>query len=323
MCTALSYVADGHYFGRTLDLERSYDERVTVLPRQYPLSFRRLPPLPRHLAMVGVTAAFHPTLFYDGVNEKGLCMAGLNFPGHARYFPPAQGVDTVMPYELIPWILGQCATVEEARRRLERVQLGDVPFSEDLPLTPLHWLVADARQAVVVESVADGLHVYDNPARVLTNNPPFPQQAFGLEALRNLSPWPPKTPFAPYLSDTPYSRGTGGVGLPGDWSSASRFLRAAFALTAADSGDAPQGAVKQTFHILDTVAVPRGAVRLEDGAPVITVYAAVCDAKRGEYYIRPYDSPQTLGVSLFREGLDSTEAVQYPMPGTGAFSLIN
>ncbi len=323
MCTALSYTADRHCFGRTLDLERSYDERITVLPRRYPLDFRCLPPMPCHCAMVGVTAAVHPTLFYDGVNERGLCMAGLNFPGNARYFPAAEGADNVAPYELIPWLLGQCATVEEARRRLERVRLAAIPFSAALPLTPLHWLLADARQAVVVESVADGLHIYDNPARVLTNNPPFPQQVFGLEALRHLSPWPPKTPFVPYLDSTPYSRGTGGVGLPGDWSSAGRFTRAAFALAAAQEGDAPQGAVKQAFHILGTVAVPRGAVWLEDGAAVTTVYTAVCDAGRGEYYVRTYDSPHTIGVSLFREDLDGTEAVRYPMPGIEEFPLIN
>ena len=155
MCTAVTYHTRSHYFGRTLDLEYAYDERITITPRNYPLRFRELPDLDHHYAMIGVAFVVdgYP-LYYDGVNEKGLGVAGLNFPGNADYKPRQAGKHNVCPYEFIPWLLGQCATVQEARKLLERTSFLNVPFRADLPLAPLHWLIADRDSAITVESVA-------------------------------------------------------------------------------------------------------------------------------------------------------------------------
>lgn len=323
MCTAISYSPHKHYFGRTLDNECSYGEQVTILPRRYPLSFRRMPTSHHHYAMVGVTAGADPALFYDAVNEKGLCAAGLNFPGNARYATPQQGEENPTPYELIPWLLGHCATVEQVKQRMQGVRLAAIPYSSELPLTPLHWMVADSRQALVIESTEEGLRLYENPAGVLTNSPPFPQQLFGLENLRHLTCHPTENRFAPYLSPQPYSRGLGAVGLPGDWSSHSRFARAAFILAHADSGNEEQGDLTQAFHLLEAVTVPRGAVRLPDGRPVYTLYTAVCDATQGVYYIRSYDSPHTVGFRLDGVDPEGDRAVCYPLPGPAAYKIMN
>lgn len=323
MCTAIAYVPGNLFFGRTLDLECSYGERVTVLPRAAALTFRRLPTLPRHHAIIGMTADAMWPLFYDGMNEKGLCMAALNFPGNARYFPPEEGEENPTPYELIPWVLGQCETVTQVRRLLEGTRLLAINYSEELPLSPLHWLVADGRQSMVVESIADGLRLYNDPPGVLTNNPTFPLQLFHLNDYRQVSPTPPDNRFSATLPLELYSRGMGGMGLPGDWSSSSRFVRAAFATANAVAGEGEQAGLRQAFHLLDTVTIPAGAVRLEDGRLMMTVYAAVCDTAAGVYYVRTYDSLQPVGYALAGIDLEGTQALAYPLPEATPPPIIN
>ena len=187
MCTAAAFQTKNFYFGRTLDYECSYGECVTITPRRYPFSFRHMGRLDVHYAMIGMAhvADGYP-LYYDAVNEAGLGMAGLNFVGNAQYAEVQEGKENVAQFELIPWILGHCATVREARARLDALNLVGTPFSERYPAAQLHWLLADKDEAVVIESMADGLHVYDDPAGVLTNNPPFPQQMAMLANYRAL-----------------------------------------------------------------------------------------------------------------------------------------
>ena len=122
MCTAATYMTQDFYFGRTLDYEFSYGDEVTITPRNYPFSFRSGQMLKSHYAMIGMAyvAGSYP-LYYDAINEKGLGMAGLNFVGNAYYTEEKQGKDNVAQFEFIPWILGQCATVKEARKRLEEI----------------------------------------------------------------------------------------------------------------------------------------------------------------------------------------------------------
>ena len=176
MCTAATYCSGDFYFGRNLDYEFSYGEHVTITPRNYPIRLHG-GALDRHYAMIGMAHIQNDyPLYYDAVNEKGLCIAGLNFVGNAVYPPVTQGVASVPQYALIPWLLGTCATVAEARNALARVVVDNTPFAPELPCAQLHWLVADRSGCIVVEATADGLHVYDDPVGVLTNNPPFPQQ---------------------------------------------------------------------------------------------------------------------------------------------------
>ena len=228
MCTAAAYRTKDFYFGRNLDYERSFGESVTVTPRKYPFAFRNGENWTEHYAMIGMAHVQdgYP-LYYDAVNEKGLAIAGLNFVGSAVYHAPVQGKDNVAQFELIPWLLGRCATAAEARAALEKLNLTDEPFCPGMPASQLHWMLADRETCLVIESTADGLHVYENPARVLTNNPPFPMQLFQLNNYARLSPDGPEFRFAKEMPFWEYSRGMGAMGLPGDLSSQSRFVRAA------------------------------------------------------------------------------------------------
>lgn len=314
MCTAATYQTKDFYFGRNLDYEFGYGETVTFTPRHYPFQLNGLGVLDQHYAILGMACVQNNyPLYYDAINEKGLCIAGLNFVGNAWYCKDEPGKDNVAQFELIPWLLGSCATLAEVRTLLAKTNIVNIPFSEQLPLAQLHWLIADKTGSIVVESTADGLHIYDNPVGVLTNNPPFPQQLFALNNYRALSPRTPAVAFADGLDLPVYSRGLGALGLPGDLSSQSRFVRAAFVRMNAKSGSSEAESVGQFFHILHAVEQQRGCCELDGGKYEITLYTSCCNADKGIYYYTTYGNHQITAVDMHRENLDGDRLVRYPL----------
>lgn len=314
MCTAATYQTKDFYFGRTLDYEFSYGEEVVITPRNFPLAFSCQGTMESHYAMIGIAhVAEGCPLYYEAVNEKGLGMAGLNFVGNAVYRKEQPGRDNVATYEFITWILSRCATLQEARALLERINLTDTPFQEQLPPTQLHWLIADRSGAVTVESVEEGIKVYENPVGVLTNNPPFDEQMFALNNYMHLSPKTPQNHFSDKLDLHCYSRGMGALGLPGDLSSQSRFVRVAFVKMNSISGDSEAESVSQFFHILNSVDQQRGCCEVEEGKYEITIYTCCCNADKGIFYYTTYDNHQITAVDMRLENLDAAELIQYPM----------
>lgn len=314
MCTAAVYKTKDHYFGRNLDFDISYGEKIAITPRNYPFSFRKVNDLESHYAMIGMAAVVggYP-LYYDATNEKGLSMAGLLFAGNAVFQPEAEGKDNVPPFELIPWILGQCADLKETKALLEKINPVNIPFSEELPLSPLHWMISDREGSITVEAVQEGLKVYENPVQVLTNNPPFDMQMFNLSNYRNLSTDNPENLFAKGLELKTYSRGMGAMGLPGDLSSQSRFVKAAFTKMNSLSGDSESESVSQFFHILTSVEQQRGLVHMGEGKYEITIYSSCCNTDKGIYYYTTYENSQITGVDMHRENLDGDSVVTYPL----------
>ena len=317
MCTAATYKAKDFYFGRTLDYEFSYGDEVTVTPRNYKIPFRYMGEMESHYAMIGMAyvAEDYP-LYYDAVNEKGVGMAGLNFVGNAVYQEVDEaedGKENVCQYELIPWILSQCASVREVRELLSRMNLVGTPFSEQLPAAQLHWIIADEKEAITVEPMKDGLKVHENPVGVLTNNPPFEQQMFMLNNYMHLSPKQPENHFSDQLRLKAYSRGMGALGLPGDLSSASRFARVAFVRDHSFSRDTEAESVSQFFHILGSVDQQRGCCEVEPGKYEITLYTSCCNATKGIYYYTTYENHQINAVDMHRENLDTTALIRYPV----------
>ena len=283
MCTAATYQTKDFYMGRTLDYEFSYGEQIAIVPRNYPIKFHYAGILEHHYACIGMAhvANGYP-LYYDAANEKGLGMAGLNFVGNAAYADVDNEKENVAQYEFIPWILTQCATVEDAKKKLKEMNLTGIPFSAQLPTAQLHWIIADKDGCIVVESMADGLHVYDNPAGVLTNNPPFPQQMFLMNQYMNLS-------------------------------STSRFARVAFTRLNSRSEDTEKASVSQFFHILGSVDQQRGCCEVAEGKYEITIYTSCCNTTKGIYYYTTYENPQITAVNMHATDLNGTEVVSYPM----------
>lgn len=319
MCTAATYKTKDFYFGRTLDYEFSYGDEVAVTPRNYPFELRHMERMEKHYAMIGMAyMAGNMPLYYDAVNEKGLGIAGLNFVGNAYYKEPAADAEKsgryqVAQFELIPWLLGSCSSVEEARKKLEHTDIVNTPFSKELPISHLHWIIADRDGAITVESVKEGLKIYDNPVGVMTNNPPFPQQMFQLNNYRSLSAKTPQNTFSQDLPLQVYSRGMGAMGLPGDLSSQSRFVRVAFTKMNAVSEENDEASISQFFHILGSVEQQRGCCDVGDGKYEITIYTSCCNADKGVYYYTTYENHQITGVDMHREDLDGSCPVHYPL----------
>lgn len=339
MCTAAVYETEDFYFGRTLDYDCSYGEEVVLTPCCFPFSFRNGRKLERHYAMIGMAhVAEGFPMYYEAVNEKGLGMAGLNFVGNAFYGEKVRDRDNVAVFEFIPWILGQCASLKEAEELLGRINLTGEAFNSVLPTAQLHWMISSREGSIVVESMKNGLYIYDNPVGVMTNNPPFPLQLFQLNNYIGLSVEEPRNSFAPGLSLETYSRGMGALGLPGDLSSQSRFVRAAFTRLNSVSGKSEKESVSQFFHILGTVDNPRGCCRIrednrencpgegpsawgtetgrEQGPETryeITLYTCCCNTDKGIYYYTTYNNRQITGVDMHREDLEGQELLRYPL----------
>lgn len=314
MCTAATYKTKDFYFGRTLDYEFSYGEEITVTPRNYKFNLKDMGTMETHYAMIGMAHIVENyPLYYDAINEKGLGMAGLNFVGNAEYKEVIDGKDNITQFEFIPWILGKCASVKEARALLEKINITNIPFNEKMPLAQLHWIIADKNEAITVESVKDGVKIYDNPVGVLTNNPPFDKQMFNLNNYMNLSPKSPSNNFSDKLNLNMYSRGMGAIGLPGDLSSQSRFVRVAFVKMNSLSEESESSSVSQFFHILGSVEQQKGCCEVADGKFEYTIYTSCCNGDKGIYYYTTYENHQITGVDMNKENLDSDKLISYPL----------
>ncbi len=314
MCTAVTYKTKDFYFGRTLDNPFSYCEEVTVAPRHFPFSFSSAPVLGNSFAIIGMAhiANGYP-LFYDAVNEKGLCMAGLNFVGNASYSKPEKSKNNIAVYEFIPWILKQCANVKNAKELIAQTNLTDIPFSADLPTAQLHWIIADRNEAITVEAIKSGIQVHGNPVGVMTNNPPFDEQLFMLNNFMHLSPAAPENLFSKKLYLHTYSHGMGALGLPGDLSSQSRFVRAAFTKLNSVSGESEEESVSQFFHILSSVHQTRGCCDTGNNEYEITLYTSCCNADKGIYYYTTYGNRQITAIDMRKTDLSGSELMRYPL----------
>lgn len=314
MCTAATYRTDDFYMGRTLDYEFSYGEEITVMPRNFPLSFRHGGGTDRHYAIIGMAhvADGYP-MFYDAVNEKGLGMAGLNFAASARYSEPEDGKQNVAQFEFIPWVLSQFASLGQARSAIEKINLVGTTYDSRYPAAKMHWIIADKSGAITVEPTEGGLKIYDNAPGVLTNEPPFDMQLFNLNNYMRLSPKQPENSFSDALDLGTYSRGMGGLGLPGDLSSMSRFVRAAFTKLNSLSGSGEAESVGQFFHILGSVEQVRGCCEVAQDKYEITIYTSCFNADKGVYYYTTYNNRRITAVDMHRENLDSDSLTRYPM----------
>ena len=324
MCTAATCKTKDFYFGRTLDYEFSYGEEVTITSKNYHFKFRNGNFLIVHYALIGMAhVADDYPLYYEAVNECGLGMAGLNFPGNAVYNEKRNDKDNVAQFELIPWLLGKCASVDEARYLLENINITNEPFNDKYLVSPLHWLIADSKECIVVEAVKEGLKIYENPVGVMTNNPPFDKQLFNLNNYRHLSNTELLSTFSDNLKLESYSRGLGGLGLPGDVSSMSRFVRASFVKMNSVSSDDEVFSVNQFFHILNSVEQVRGCCKLKENTFEITIYSSCCNATCGIYYYTTYNNHMINAIDMHKENLDSEKLIRYSLIDKEQINYIN
>ena len=314
MCTAVAYKTKDHYFGRNLDLEYSYHETVTITPRNYHFRFKNTEDMEAHYAIIGMAYVVDSyPLYYDATNEKGLSMAALNFPDNAVYQVLKEDKLNITSYEFIAWVLSRFQSVDEAVRVLNEVNITNQQFNEELPVSPLHFMLSDKKRSVVLEPMTMGLMVYDNPVNVLTNNPPFLYHITNLNNYMSLTNETPKNNFSEKLPLNQYSRGMGSLGLPGDLSSASRFVRAAFTTLNSVSGEKEEESVSQFFHILNSVYQQRGCVKMDKDVYEKTVYSSCCNTDKGIYYYTTYENSQITAVDMHKADLDGRELISYEL----------
>ncbi len=314
MCTAISLFSESLYFGRTLDFDFTYPCQVVITPRSFPLRLLREETLYRHYAMIGMAYLRDSfPLYYDGMNEEGLCIAGLNFEGNAYYSKEKAGSVNIASFELIPYLLGACASVREVRVKLYNMNITDDRFSPDLPSAQLHYLIADRYEAITLEITDRGLQVYDNPVGVLTNNPPFAYQVNNLTNYLNVSPYPAENRFSESINLQEYSRGMGALGLPGDFSSMSRFVRAAFMKLNSVPEIGEKKNLSRFFSLMDTVSVPKGACRIEGDRFEETLYTCCMSTEHGVYYYKTKENRRITSVDMKRVDRRGGSLICYPL----------
>lgn len=313
MCTAISDASHRHLFGRTLDLEYSYGESVVITPRRFPFRFLHTYDSLSHSAWIGMAHLRDGIpYYYDAMNEAGLCIAALHFPCDSVYRPVDPQCLNLASFEVIPWVLSHCDSVDSAVSALKNVNITADRAAESLPPTPLHFLIADKTASIVLESTEAGVSVYENPFGVLTNSPPFPYHRTHLAEFLLLSSSPPENRLAPSLSLPPYSRGMGACGLPGDYSSASRFVRAVFLKENTLREREPYAAVNRFFHLLGALSLPNGAAKAESGDSIRTIYSSCMDSESGCYFFTTYENSRIRALSL--RDADLTSAVPAVLP---------
>lgn len=325
MCTSIAMTTKDFYFGRNMDLDYQFGEHVVITPRNYPFQFRRAGLLRQHYAMIGMAAVEdNYPLYAEAVNEKGLCIAGLNFPDNA-YYPKKEDASkkNISPFELIPWVLGRCGTLDEAKKLLHITCLVDIPFNKNMPVAPLHWHIADRTGSIVLEVMKTGINIYDNPVQVMTNNPPFEFQMTNLGQYLNLTVDSPQNCFSKSASIQPFGKGLGSFGLPGDFSPASRFVKAAYLRLNSVCDNEEKNSVSQFFRILDSVSVVNGSIVTENKAPYYTTYSCCVNVDKGIFYYKTYYNSQITAVNMNHENLDDTCLKEFKIVKSQQFAWAN
>lgn len=324
MCTAISFNAKNHYFGRTLDLEKRFGEKVIITPRNYVFKLKTGGYIDRHYAIIGMALSIDEyPLYFDATNEHGLSIAGLNFVGNAYYSDNLEADKiNLAPFELIPYLLSKCKTVDECEEILKEINLVNIPFNDKLENAQLHWLIADKEKSIVLECMREGMKIHQNPVGVLTNNPPFEYQIMNLNNYMGLSVSAPQNTFSDKIELDVYSRGMGAIGLPGDFSSASRFVKSAFVKLNSVMPTTEKESINQFFHIMGAVEQVEGCVIFENKFER-TQYTSCCDTDRGIYYYKTYENNQITAVKMYSENLDDKELTCYDLKYDESINYIN
>ena len=301
-CTSLRVkTADGLvFYARTMEGGEPFHSSVSVIPKGTEYQGTLTDGTQAGLAwttkygMVGMNTYGLPVIS-DGLNEAGLVAGNLMFPGYAGYqaFDPAKASSTIAQYEVITWILSNFATVDEVKDAIKTIRVSKGPEALVGKL-PLHYTVHDSKgDSIVIEYVNGELKVYDNPLGVMTNSPPFDWHLANLRNYVNLSATNPKPFTVEGLKQSGFGQGSGMLGLPGDYTPPSRFVRmvalvhSSLPVTGADNG------LNLAMTIIDNIDIPIGSVRDMSGKEPVydqTQWAVVSDLSGKRFYFHTYNN---------------------------------
>ena len=302
MCTGIRFSdGSGHlYLARNLDWTTGYGEQVVITPTGYATHspFGAVPSIKHAVIGMGIVQEDTP-LYYDCGNDAGLAVAGLNFPGYAQYVPePVQGRTNVAAWEFPLWVASQFGSVDEVEAALAETTIVDRPINEMYSSSMLHWIIGDATRAIVVEHTADGMHVFQDDVDVLTNQPGFGWHHENLRNYLNTSPDFPQEVVLNRAHLTPFGSGSEMRGIPGDYYSPSRFVRAAYVNAHYPQQGSEEDNVSRAFHTLQQTAMVEGSAAMGDGEFEKTIYTGLFSSRTNTYYWNRYEDPAIQSVAL-------------------------
>jgi len=337
-CTGIRLIAeDGTVVhARTLEFATDIHSDVIMVPRGYARTGTTPDGKPgltwkAKYASLGANGVGLPFIF-DGLNEKGLAVGTFYFPTSAGYMPytAADAGKSIAPWEVGSWLLENFASVEEARDNIGKIVVPSVIFAAWGFAPPVHYVAHDASgKSIVIEYAGGKLNVYDNPLGVITNSPTFDWQMTNLRNYVNfsMSNVPPVKLGSVTLQ--PFGQGSGMLGIPGDFTPPSRFVRAVAFSQSVLPSKTGEDAVLEAFHVLNNFDIPKGAAREhekdEHGNIMAdyTLWTAASDLKAKRYYFRTYENSQIRMVDLMKMDLDAKEIVKISIKGDEVIKPLN
>ena len=304
MCTGVRFTDDkgNLYFGRNLDWIFDFGQNVVISPTNYSHTYEYLGPMKNKYALIGMGIVSDGIpLYFDCGNTEGLACGGLNFPGYADYADPAgiDGKTNIASYEFPLWVCSQFKTVDEVEAVLKDTVINSKPVNDKFQASMLHWLIADSERSIVVEYTKDGMQIFHDEVDVLANQPGFNWHTENLRNYMNVSnAWIDNVTWREHTM-APFGSGVSMRGIPGDYYSPSRFVRAAYLNANYPVQSGENANVGRLFHILGGVSMIKGAAKMDDkGDFEYTTYTGCFSPYYMNYYYTTYDDPAIRYVSL-------------------------
>ncbi|WP_070041396.1 linear amide C-N hydrolase [Robinsoniella peoriensis] len=316
MCTAMTMqTAEGEtFFGRTMDFSFTLDPELFLVPRNYVWSnTKKSAKIYNQYSFIGIGQDISDLIFIDGVNEMGFAAAALYFPGYAHFetavLPEVKKI-SIAAIELVNFLLGMCASVSQAESIMHRIRIIGVEDSLTNSIAPLHWMITDkSGKSMVIECTKSGIHLFDNPIGVLSNSPDFEWHMTNLRNYMNVSPHQSEKEQWGEVVLSPFGQGSGAIGLPGDYSPPSRFVRTSFQKSNTPIPSSGSEAVITAFHIMEGVSIPKGVVATHRGTDDFTQYTAFMNVNTGEYFYKTYYNSQIMTAKLYRDEFNCKEPI--------------
>ena len=303
MCTALSLISKQNemFFGRTMDFSYELNPEVYIMPNNYKWhSITSSEIIENKYKFIGTGQNIGKVVFADGMNEKGLGVAVLYFPGYA-YFDTEKRTSkkTLANLEIVSYLLGNCDSVDDVIHMLPSIQIIGVEDSITSTIAPLHWIVSDkSGNTITIEKTQNGMEILNNPIGVLTNSPNLSWHLTNLRNYMETSPYQLEEIKWDNFTLKPFGQAGGTFGLPGDYTSPSRFIRMAYEKSFLILPETREETLISCFHLMKTVSIPKGIVATNKGTLDYTQYTVFMNLTTGDYFFNTYENPEIRAANI-------------------------
>ncbi|MHC9001566.1 choloylglycine hydrolase family protein [Enterococcus bulliens] len=316
MCTSFTLQdADTTIVARTMDFGFELDGRPVVFPKNYLFHTQLGHEISFPYGFMGTGNPKMGDLLADGINEHGVTVMELYFPNEAIYADqPDPQKTNLAPHEFLMWVLGTIDSVATLRQKLDQIQLVALKNPILQVVLPLHFIVSDETgDTIVLESSASGLHLKENPVRVMTNSPELEWHLKNLNNYIGLQTQNFSNSAFNEFTAHPFGQGSGTFGLPGGFTGPERFVRMAFLRANIQKNQGYDALLTNTLSLLETITIPKGVNVKNDGSIDYTQYKAFYDTKKRSYFFRSYTQSETYQLTLTEELLSLEQPKDFPI----------